>query len=116
MQEAAVSTALDNRVLLRSMHYHLAKIFIIVTKQNDQLILAESFEHDVPEPDEVLPHAVHVGGDPEPEVAREGDNDGDHVCTLRHLCHHSLSCLATCWELIMGRQSEDFTQYSRTFT
>ena len=108
MQEAAVSTALDNRVLLlRSMHYYLAKFFIIVTKQNDQLILAESFEHDVPEPDEVLPHAVHVGGDPEPEVAREGDNDGDHVCTLRHLCHHPLSCLATCWELIMGRQSED---------
>ena len=71
-------------------------------------MFVESFEHDVPEPDEVLPHAVHVGGDPEPEVAGEGDNDGDHVRGFGHLSHHPFGSFAACWELFMGRQSEDF--------
>ena len=93
------------------MHCHLAKIFIIVTKHNDQSIFAECPEHDVPEPGEVLPHAVHVGRDPKPEMAREGDNDRDHVRGLRHLRHQPLSCLTAGRELLMGRQSEDFKGY-----
>ena len=90
------------------MHCQLAKIFIIVTKHNDPSIFAECCEHDVPEPGEVLPHAVHVGRDPEPEVAGEGDDDRDHVRGLCHVRHHPLRSLTAGRELLMGRQSEHF--------
>ena len=105
------TTVKDNRVpLIRSMHCQFAKMFIIVTKQNDPSIFAECSEHDVPEPREVLPHAVHVGRDPKPEVAGEGDNDRDHVRGLRHIRHHPLRSLTASRELLMGRQSEHFNE------
>ena len=85
-------------------------MFIKVTKQYDQSFFAECFEHDIPEPDEVLPHAVHVGGDPEPEVAGEGDDDRDNIRSFRQLLHHPVCSLPACWELLMGRESEDFAQ------
>ena len=57
------STNKDNWVPLSSLHCHHAKIFIIVTKHNDQSISAECPEHDVPEPGEVLPLTVNVRSD-----------------------------------------------------